>query len=78
MASGDAFVVCGVEAGTCALAGNRLMPAKPADNRAMEKGTRTADRGPRLVVSGYERRFRVVCIYPDRRLKAYGSAAYAR
>jgi hypothetical protein len=68
MASGDAAVVCGVEAATCADAGNWLIPAKPADNRAMEQARRTTDRGPRLMVSGYER-FRVVCIYPDRRLR---------
>jgi hypothetical protein len=36
-----AAVVCGVEAATCADAGNRLMPAKPAHNRAMQNGIRT-------------------------------------
>jgi len=41
MASGDAVVVCGVEAATWAAAGSRLIPAKPADNKAIEIGMRT-------------------------------------
>jgi hypothetical protein len=52
MVSGEAAVVCGVEAATCAAAGKRIIPAKPADNKAMESGMRTEDRGPRLMVSG--------------------------
>ena len=36
MASGEAAAVCGAEAATCAVAGNRLIPAKPADNKAIE------------------------------------------
>jgi len=62
MMSGEAVDVCGVEAATCAAAGKGTIPAKPADNKAMQSGLRTEDRGPRLMVSGYEWMFRVDCI----------------
>src|ERR1700738_4597847 len=62
MVSGDAAVVCGAVAATCAEAGGRPIPAKPADNKARESGIRLADRRPRPMVSGYERRFGVACI----------------
>ena len=53
MSSGEEVVACGtvaggVDAATCAAAGNRLMPAKPKDsnkdNGTIESGMRTEDR----------------------------------
>jgi hypothetical protein len=35
-----------------AVAGNRLIPAKPGDSKAIESGMRTEDSQPRLLVSG--------------------------
>ena len=49
-AAGKVWAAAGI---TWAAAGDRLMPAKPADNKAIESGRRTEDRWPRRAVSGY-------------------------
>ena len=54
MASGEVETVCGGAAATWAAAGARWMPAKPADNNAMESGksecgSNTADRDGRCL-----------------------------
>ena len=52
MASGEEVVVCGVDSATCAAAGKRLIPAKPADNSATESETRAEVGEPPRTVSG--------------------------
>jgi hypothetical protein len=42
MASGETAVACGVDSATWAAVGERHIPAKPADNTAMESGIPTA------------------------------------
>jgi len=52
MASGDGAAVCRVDSATCAAIGDRLAPAKPADNKAIESEMRAEARGPPPAVSG--------------------------
>jgi hypothetical protein len=54
MASGKGAAVCGAVPATCADAGDRLMPKRLADNKARERGIRTADSRLLPMVPWYE------------------------